>query len=179
VFWTYGHELFRSTAETFPVKFIAGNVLSPSIIAPRVPFDMVPKFPPPKFQSLKSLTPIQGFASAVLASMFFHLFDEEEQLLAAHQLGTLLSTVPGSIIFGVHAGSHVKGHVTIEYDGLSKALFCHSVDSWRNVWDGQVFPKGTVRVDAQVKKCKEFAPASLKLTSSEDALFLIWCITRL
>jgi hypothetical protein len=109
--------------------------------------------------------------------MFFHLFDEERQLLVAHRLGTLLSPVPGSIIFGVHAGSHVKGHVTIRYDGLSKPLFCHSVDSWRDMWDGQVFPKGTVRVDAQLKKCKDFAPASVKL--SEDGNFLIWSITRL
>jgi hypothetical protein len=106
--------------------------------------------------------------------MFFHLFSEEEQLLIARQLATLLSPVPGSIIFGAHAGSHVKGSVSIKYDGLSKPLFCHSVDSWRDVWDGQVFTKGMVHVEAYITKYKNLSP---RLTS--DGYFLVWSITRL
>jgi len=34
-FWEYGHELFKSTSETFPAAFISGDALDPALIEPR------------------------------------------------------------------------------------------------------------------------------------------------
>jgi len=34
-------------------------------------------------------------------------------------------------------------------------MFCHSPDSWTELWDGGVFEKWTVRVEATVKESKK------------------------
>ncbi|KAI0828239.1 hypothetical protein BC628DRAFT_1337889 [Trametes gibbosa] len=59
----------------------------------------------------------------------------------------LLSPEPGSIILGVHGGRHEKGFRT--ETGLHSAtsvarghpMFCHSPESWTELWDGQIFKK--------------------------------------
>ncbi|KAM6503843.1 hypothetical protein JOM56_000786 [Amanita muscaria] len=173
-FWDYGHELFRSTPEIFSAAFVAGDVFAPSMIVPRAPFYEEPRTPRPNLRSLTtSLTPLQGFVTAVHASAFFHLFDEKQQLQAARQLATLLSPVPGSIIFGLHGGLPVKGiKATRFYD---KNMFCHSPESWKELWDGQVFAKGTVRVEVVLRESQHFGDA----TTGEKFFFLVWCVTRL
>jgi hypothetical protein len=51
-------------------------------------------------------------------------------------------------------------------------MFCQSPESWRNIWDGEVFEKGTVKVDIILKHVPE-APQDMEL----DGIF--WCVTRL
>ena len=80
--------------------------------------------------------------------MVFHLFQEDEQLELAQRLGALLSPLPGSIIFGFHAGLPVPGIRSKSISGLR--VFCHSPDSWRSLWETKVFEKGSVEVDVRL-----------------------------
>jgi hypothetical protein len=172
-FWDLGHELFKSTPESFPAVFIAGDVFDSSLLAPRPPFCESPQTPPPPLTCLTSLTPLQGHISAIHASSLFHLFGEEKQLELAHAIATLLSPLPGSVIFGSHLGHPVKGFRTEMATSRGNGIFCHSPDSWCELWNGKVFERGTVRVDAGLKQ--------LNATHSKFSVFsmLWWSVTRL
>ncbi|KAJ3561953.1 hypothetical protein NP233_g9878 [Leucocoprinus birnbaumii] len=175
-FWEYGHELFKSTPKTFPAAFIPGDSFSPDLIEPRAPFYSEPTAShPTDLRTLKSLTPLQGHISAIHASSFFHLFDEEQQFLLAKQLATLLSPSPGSIIFGSHGGRPVKGLRTEVSNSRGEHMFCHSPESWMDLWDGQVFRKGSVKVEAQVvvRERRKHDPPEIILH------WLVWSVTRL
>ncbi|KAG5650637.1 hypothetical protein H0H81_011534, partial [Sphagnurus paluster] len=153
--WSYGHELFKSTAASFPAAFIPGDVFDPALIVPRAPFvntDPGPKSNTPSaaatpvdLRSLTSLTPLQGRLSAVHASFFFHVFSEAEQLTIAQRLASLLAPTPGAVIFGEHASKPEAGlypHPMF----VSGGMFCHSPASWTALWDGQVFEPGTMGI---------------------------------
>ncbi|KAF8905736.1 hypothetical protein CPB84DRAFT_1835288 [Gymnopilus junonius] len=124
-FWRYGHELFKSTPETFTAAFIPGSL-----------------------NTLTSLTPLRHRISAIHASAFFHLFSEERQLVLAKRLAVLLLPKSGSIIFGQHVVMPVKGIRT--ESGIPQSdysMFCHSPESWRTLWVEEVFgPHQDVRV---------------------------------
>jgi hypothetical protein len=167
-YWKCGHELFKTTQASFPAPFICGDVFDSSIIAPRGPFNEEPPTPRPDLHSLTSLTPLQGFVSVIHATSFFHLFNEEQQLRAARQLATLLSPAPGSLIFGSHLGFPVKGSRSCMVS--TKEMFCHSPETWQELWDGQVFVKGSVQVDVELREIK-------KLETEVD--LLVWSVRRL
>ena len=146
------------------------------MIAPRGPFYEMPETPRPDLLSLRSLTPLQGHVSAIHASAFFHLFDEEKQLEMARQLATLLSPVPGSVIFGSHGALPYKGKRREVLPGPTAIMFCHSPQSWQELWDGQIFSKGTVRVDVDLKGGDR---SDLGLDATNPFYLLTWSVTRL
>ncbi|GLB41661.1 hypothetical protein LshimejAT787_1002610 [Lyophyllum shimeji] len=172
-FWNYGHELFRSTPTTFPATFIGGDAFDSAFLAPRKPF-YSPEEPAPLTQplrSLTSLTPLRGHMSTIHASSFFHLFDEPQQLELARRLATLLSASPGSMIFGVHGGRPEKGLRTEALNSAGKYMFCHSPETWRDLWDGVVFKKGTVKVE-----CGLHPMERPDLPAAPEAKFYgLWC----
>jgi len=147
-YWDFGHELFKSTPETFPATFVGGDAFSNRMIAPRTISRDPPTTPRPELKSLKSLTPLQGHVSAIHAHSFFHLFDEKKQQELALRLATLISPLPGSIIFGSHIGLPKMGK---QIDEIDSTMFCHSPESWRALWEG-IFGKGKVRVDAALRQ---------------------------
>jgi hypothetical protein len=174
-FWECGHDLFKSTPEIFPAGFVAGDAFSPSTIEPREPFYSSPSSPrPTDLKALTSLTPLQGHTSAIHASSFFHLFDENQQLTLAKQLATLLSPQPGSMLFGIHGGQPVKG---LRAASSGRSMFCHSPESWIELWDGVVFKRGSVKVEASIEE-RRFPTVG----PSDDAVrfvsALVWCVTR-
>lgn len=152
-----------------------GDAFSSALIEPRNPFYSEPSSSrPTDLRTLKSLTPLQGHLSTIHASSFFHLFGEEKQLELAKQLATLLSPEPGSIIFGSHGGRPTKGlNTEVVYRGSQ--MFCHSPETWVDLWDGQVFRKGTIRVEAKLVE-REFSPVR-----SSRAIYhlLVWSVIRL
>jgi hypothetical protein len=155
-FWDYGHELFKSTPETFPAAFIPGDVFDPSVLS----LTASPSSDPlPPLATLKSLTPLLHRLSAIHASSFFHLFSEEQQLALAKRLAALLLPQPGSIIFGQNGASPVKGiymepRLTSSNDG-GASIFRHSPESWREMWTEEVFgPDQPVRVQVDTKLMK-------------------------
>lgn len=176
IFWKYGHELFKSTPDTFPAGFVAGDIFKDEVLNPCEPFYAEPSTGrPTSLKDLQSLTPLQGHVSAIHASSLFHLFDEENQATLARRLATLLSPRPGSVIFGSHGGLPERGKY--EFPNLP-SMFCHGPESWKALWDGQVFKQGTVRVEVNLQAVEK---SGLHVFKAEDtkAYLLLWSVTRL
>jgi hypothetical protein len=176
-FWDLGHKLFKTTSDTYPVTFIPGDVFDSEHL------DTVPLFtansPPattvPNFRTLMSLNPLQGHVSAIYASSFFHLFPEDAQVRLGRALAGLLSPQPGSIIFGIHLGLPESGF--LEDPLIPRRLFCHSPQSWSELWDGEVFPKGSVKVLAFVMEVPK--DGVYPEADSSSIRLLVWSVTRL
>ncbi|KAF7424351.1 hypothetical protein PC9H_009658 [Pleurotus ostreatus] len=148
-FWDAGHELFKTTPEAFPLKFVPGDLFDPAHLAPREPFYEPPSTAVPDIQSLTSLTPLQGHISVIHVSAFFHLFGEDQQQQACKAIASLLSPEPGSTIFGSHIALPNKGFRQRPDTSSETQMFCHDSNSWKELW-GQIFEKGSVDVEAQV-----------------------------
>lgn len=149
------------------------------MISPREPFyvDSPPTHPKPtNLHSLTSLNPLQGHVAVIHASSFFHLFDEIKQLELARQVATLFSPESGSVIFGAHNATPVKGYRTDPLNMKGYNQFCHSPDSWHELWDGQVFKKGSVRIDIELLEDER-----KDLVAAEGTVFYLmkWAVTRL
>lgn len=111
-----------------------------------MPHYSLPTTPRPVLSSLTSLTPLQGHVSAIHASAFFHLFHREEQIRAARALASLLSPIPGSMIFGVHTSARVSGER--EMWQFKRGNYCFSPEDWCALWNGEIFEKGSVVAEA-------------------------------
>ena len=116
---------------------------------------------------------MQGRVSAIFACKFFHLFDEANQLHIARHLASLLSPLPGSVIFGAHVTMMVNG--MRETLSLGHDVFCHSPESWRELWDGTVFEKGTVSVEVGVKLLDRGPGVGI----DDKVVWMSWSVTRL
>ena len=169
-----GHKLFMTTPETFPVPFIAADAFDPACLAPSPIPTAAPTEPLPALSSLTTLTPLIGRLSAIHTSAFFHLFPEEKQLELARRVGALLSPEPGSVIFGVHGGLPTKG-VRDRKNSHGIYMFCHSPDSWRELWETEVFAAGQVKVEAVVIERPRQDPDTGVVSSHH----MVWSVTRL
>ncbi|KAM5539468.1 hypothetical protein V8D89_006920 [Ganoderma adspersum] len=180
-FWELGHKLFKTTPETFPIPFIQGDAFDSAFLEPLAPFtaDNPPRDPRPDLSTLTSLNPLRGHVSAIHASAFFHLFEEERQVELARSLACLLSPEPGSMLLGAHRGLEHAGVRREEKHGNSQVvkLFGHSPESWKELWDGKIFEKGTVKVEAILNEVKR--PEVTKVSADTKFYFLWWSVTRL
>ncbi|KAJ7472292.1 hypothetical protein B0H11DRAFT_2038418 [Mycena galericulata] len=186
LFWNLGHELFRTTPETFPVAFLAGDALDPAFLEPSAPLaspvDVVTPVPAP-LTSLTTLTPLRGHVAAIHISSVFHLFFEPQQLQLARALAGLLSPASGSMIFGSHVGRRTKGFREEALCSGGHHMFCHSPESWRAMWE-EVFPAGTIRVDVELIGRAKVSDRdfSYKERASNEAVneagILRWSVTR-
>ncbi|KAH9836551.1 uncharacterized protein C8Q71DRAFT_47602 [Rhodofomes roseus] len=178
-FWELGHKLFNDSPETFPVPFLAGDAFSPAFLQPSAPFYALPSTPAPALKALTTLTPLLGHVSAIHASSFFHLFNEAQQAALARALAGLLSPEPGSVIFGSHGGRSKKGLRGEVARGLwrTEPMWCHDPESWEALWDGEVFERGTVRVEAVLKE----GHSRWEGVSEDGGVpgSLVWSVTRL
>ncbi|KAG2141927.1 hypothetical protein DEU56DRAFT_972084 [Suillus clintonianus] len=148
-FLELSHELFRTTPASYPGCHLPGDVFDPEFLSIASLSDDVSPAPAIDLSSLKSLNPLHGRISTIHATRFFHLFTEEKQLHLAKALAGLLSAQPGSVICGNHIGSLEKGVVTPLILGSEYRLFSHSPQTWTSLWDGEVFEKGTVKVETE------------------------------
>ncbi|KAK0435190.1 hypothetical protein EV421DRAFT_1837206 [Armillaria borealis] len=165
-FWDLGHKLFKSTPESFPARFIAADIFELKDLAKQ------PLASAPELSKVQSFAELSGSVSAIHASSFFHLFDEQQQFELAKITVALLSSASGSMMFGSHGANLTKGLRTETLDNRTLSMFCHSPESWKALWDGGVFPEGTVSVDASLE---EVAVDS----SNGKFYFLVWCVTVL
>ncbi|EPS99795.1 hypothetical protein FOMPIDRAFT_1163729 [Fomitopsis schrenkii] len=176
-FWKLGYRLFKDTPETFPVPFLEGDILDPAFLTLSPPAQTPPPGAP-DLASLTTLTPLAGRLSAIHASMFFHLFTEEKQLHVARALAGLLAPTRDAVIFGWHTGEPEKGMMKSATlaNGDPIPMFCHSAESWREMWEGEVFERGAVEVRAELQPLDAppgVVPTSLQLWQ------LVWSVTRL
>jgi len=173
-FWDLGHKLFRTTPETYPAKFLAGDAFDDAHLSLAA---LVPPGPPPPVGSVNTLTELRGHISVILASSFFHLFDEEKQFELGKRLAALLDPRPGSIIFGSHGAMPAKGH----HPGFLTRMFCHSPESWTQMWEEQIFEKGQVKASAALKEVNVVEGRARAIPVKEGARFywLAWSVERL
>ncbi|GJJ09838.1 hypothetical protein Clacol_004062 [Clathrus columnatus] len=186
-YWTIGHKLFKTTPETFPVPFLQGDIFDPSFLQPGVPaLDTSSQVinSPPSLTDLTSLTPLQHSISAIYTSSFFHLFGEDEQFKLAHLFASLLSPLPGSIIFGSHNGiSDTEG------DNLGRtrlttrgnSVFGHSPTSWKELWTGKSGPFNPEQVSVQVEVKRVERKDTARVFNLEQPYIAyrhIWSVTR-
>ena len=177
-FWDIGHKLFKTTPDSFPVPFLAGDAFDSAFLA----LEPIPASPPttpcPDISTLTTLTPLVGRLSAIHASSFFHLFTEEKQLELAKRLAALLSPEPGSVIFGMHGGRPEKGLriEAVRANSHGVRMFCHSPESWEELWQKDVFGEGKVKVWT---KLFEVERDDLLPVGSGKFYFLVWSVTRL
>lgn len=146
-----GHALFNTTPATYPLNFVVGDAFDPNMLQIDPRFNEPPSTERPDLTTLTSLNPLAGCCAVIYAFNIFHLFSEENQLHLAKALAGLLSPQPGSMICGEQPGNWRKGVFRGEYVGREYDLFEHSPESWSAVWDGEVFAKGKVRVDAKME----------------------------
>ena len=175
-FWDLGFALYKSTPETFPVPFIPGDLLSPTFISPHPPFygtDQLPE-PLPALKDLTSLTQLQGRLTFVHASLLFHLFDRPQQTNLAKSLASLLSPESGSTIFGIHRSEPIPG---IYPDVRGGEIYCHTPETWAELWDGEIFEKGTVKVQAEMRESEARGLTRLRLGTGKLHL-IVWSVTR-
>ena len=187
-FANLGHKLFKTTQETYPIAFVPGDVFDsnhleivPPLASPQAPTgtEDPPSGSAPDLRSLTSLNPLHGRVFAIHATAIFHLFGEERQLHLARALAGLLSPEPGSMIFGAHiAVPENKGFEPSIGRSNHHRMWCHSPESWTELWDGLVFEKDVVKVQTRLvhrekKILKPDAPQNETLT------FLVWMVTRL
>ncbi|KAG8214700.1 pectin lyase fold/virulence factor [Butyriboletus roseoflavus] len=187
--WDLGHVLFRSSPESFPATFVAGDALNPAFLSP-----FTSGAEPPtevNLSNISTLNDLRGKVSAIWAASFFHLFTEKDQHQLAHALESLLSPESGSIMFSSHMALPDKGVLTGKISDRDFRMFCHNLDSWNELWVGQsttpstggdpsdtvgrfdavVFPRDSVKLDTKLIPVKSEAGVGL--------WFLVWSITRL
>ncbi|KAF8273975.1 hypothetical protein EI94DRAFT_1696288 [Lactarius quietus] len=157
-FWDLGHKLFRTTPDTFPVTFIPGNVFDPEHLTIVSPFttNSPPVTTVPDLSTLTSLNPLRGHVSAIYVQR-------------------LLSPEPGSMVFGKQIGLPENDDLEVS---ATRRRFCHTTQSWSELWDGEVFPKGTVRVLAFVTEVPKDEVAKM-FPEAKSLHMLTWSVTRL
>ncbi|KIJ63016.1 hypothetical protein HYDPIDRAFT_113521 [Hydnomerulius pinastri MD-312] len=168
-FFQLSHVLFKTSEDTYPAHFVLGDAFDPAILSVVSPFQESPSSRQ-DLSGLASLNPLHGHCSAINASAFFHLFGEKRQLHMARALAGLLSPEPGSLICGAHVGAPEKGVVSGWVVGRHFSLFCHSPESWADMWNGVVFEKGQVKVEAEIHE-RDFLGIRDRM--------MIWSVLRL
>lgn len=169
-FWDLGYKLFKDDTSTFPVPFLEGDIFSPELLdldAPR-PSER------PSLPNAKSLTELLGHVAIIHASAFFHLFSEEDQRRIAERCVALLSSEPGSTIFGSHVGAPEPG-IYSGIGGPARQMFCHSPQSWQAMW-AEVFGERDINVIATLEG--EENGSKLVPTGIQQKA-MIWSITVL
>ncbi|KAG1750824.1 hypothetical protein EDB19DRAFT_1353312 [Suillus lakei] len=146
------HELFKTTPASYPACQIPGDVFDPEFISIAAPSNDISPAPAIDLSSLKSLNSLHGRISVINATRLFHLFPEDKQMDLARALAGLLSAQPGSVICGHQVGRVEKG-ISISYVmGTEHHSLAHSPETWKSMWDGEVFEKGSVKVEAELVK---------------------------
>ncbi|KAI6117078.1 hypothetical protein EDD16DRAFT_1517867 [Pisolithus croceorrhizus] len=169
-FLELSHFLFRTSNGTWAGHSVQGGVLDPEMlsVAPITRGSKVGSLP--DLSALTSLNPLHGHCSVINVSCFLHLFTEEQQLHLARALAGLLSPEPGSLICGTQFSKKEKGSVTTFFGSSKPILFCHSPESWMELWDGIVFEKGEVEVKVNTQP---FLIAGQTLDN------MVWSVRRL
>ena len=163
------------------MPFVQGNVFDPEHITPTEPSYSAPSTSRPILAGLKSLNALRGHVSAIHVSAFFHLFGREQQIEAARALACLLSSTPGSMIFGVHSSRLVSGDRVNPLRNTK--IYDFNAQDWSALWDGVIFKKGTVSVETELLDRSKFRPLTgmdgIPLVRSSSSHRLVWCVRRI
>ena len=167
------------------MRFIVGNVHDPSFLSPSevVTQESAPSALPLRDIKVDSLNSLRGRVSAILADLFFHLFNKEEQETLARSLASLLSPAPGSMIFGSHCvlpEERLWSPTPRPGESESKiAMYCHSPESWKELWE-EIFGKGRVDVKVRFEDIEEGNELQGTFPGNRNPMYeMKWSVTRL
>jgi hypothetical protein len=167
-FLKLGHELFKTTPASYGGHLLPGDFFDPAFLRIAEPSNDISSAPAVDMSSLESLNPLSGRISVIITAKLFHCFNEDKQLHLARALARLLSAQPGSVVCGEQMGAREKGIVSSD---VERQFFSHSPQTWSSLWDGEVFQKGSVKVETDLVDIMAFNGMSfLKMT---------WSVTRL
>ena len=96
----------------------------------------------------------------------------EERVAAARALAALLSPEPGSMIFGAHHSSSISGRRVNTLRGTD--IYDFNPEDWISLWDGEIFKKGTVQVEAGLRDWENRSEEELGYPPTQ----LVWCVKR-
>ncbi|RPD58758.1 hypothetical protein L227DRAFT_176047 [Lentinus tigrinus ALCF2SS1-6] len=170
--WAVGEQLFGATQEIGRVPFLSGNFLNPYFLEAVWPFYTQSYAPSPTLSTLTSLNALHGQVSVVSTCFVFDQLNASQQLQLARGIAGLLSAESGSMVIGVHRVSPPSGSSAESHRDDSGGMFYHSPESWSDLWDGQLFQKGTVKVETILVESQE-------LGMSGDGQVMEWTIVRL
>ncbi|KAI0788412.1 hypothetical protein C8Q74DRAFT_1367139 [Fomes fomentarius] len=155
-FWELGHELFRTTPTSFPVRFLPGSIFDTTFLT---------LFPPLS----TSLIPPSSLLESLSAS------SQQQQL--ARLLAGLLSPLPGSMLFGVQGGRPVKGPWG---PGVDLKMHSHSPESWREMWE-EIFAEVGCKVEVEGTLRREVGGETFfgMWPENEEGYYVLeWSVTR-
>jgi len=74
----------------------------------------------------------------------------------------------------MHGGRSAKGFRTEMINSCVSHMFCHSPESWTDLWDGEIFRKGSVEVEVKLleREPRKFDPPGIIM------YWLVWSIIR-
>ena len=110
-FWELGYQLFRDR-ETFHCKFHQADIFDPTC-----------------------LEEYNGQINILHTSAFFHLFDLDRQKRVVRALLRLVSTKPGTTIFGRQAGNTVPEFRKHPWRLSDYGLYAHNGESFRSMFE--------------------------------------------
>ncbi|KAF8592302.1 hypothetical protein K439DRAFT_1324781 [Ramaria rubella] len=139
--WDIGHRLFCSDSRSFPVKFVQADIFDERSLSTQTPLLHFR----PDLRTLRALTPLKGYVTAVAIQMVFHLFDLTRQTLLAHRIAQLLSHSRGSMIVGRQMGDVYARDIMLQ----GSPHFVHNAATWEHMWS-KVFPPGTVEYRSEL-----------------------------
>ncbi|KAG9317889.1 hypothetical protein JVU11DRAFT_2118 [Chiua virens] len=89
-FFGVGHALFRTTPETYPIRFVVGNVFDPNLLQIVPPFDHPSSTGKPDLSTLTSLNPLSGRCAVIYAARFSYLFFRGKPTSSGESIGRIL-----------------------------------------------------------------------------------------
>ena len=110
-FWEIGYDLFLDKS-SLKTTFIEADVLDDE----------------------SGLQRLAGKMDIIHAASFFHLFDWDEQVIAAKKIVGLLNGAPSNLVLGRQAGRLESGDSTTQVKP-DKSRYWHNPESWAKLWE--------------------------------------------
>ena len=84
-----------------------------------------------------------------------------------------LSPEPGSMIFGAHSSQPADGQR--EYtNARGKRIYAFSPEDWEELWNGEIFKKGTVEVKSEIVERDLRMVGPMPAHSDRKRAFAMW-----
>jgi len=110
-FWDLGYDMYKDR-DTFKTPFFEGDI-----------------------SDHEFMKEYDGKFDFIHAASFFHIFNLESQYKVVQRMTKLLSSKPGSVIFGRQVGCSVPRHFSSHPIRLGKGLYMHSVQSFTDMFE--------------------------------------------
>ncbi|KAG2038897.1 hypothetical protein BDR03DRAFT_917757 [Suillus americanus] len=144
--YCFGIDARKAPADGFPAK---------NIIASDIHNDML-ELSHDLFKTTPASYPACQFPGDVLDPKFISIAAPSDDVspapatITGRALASLLSSQPGSVICGHQVGKAEKGISIVHVMGCEHHTLAHSPKSWKSMWDGEVFEKGGIKVEAEL-----------------------------